>query len=99
MHKSIDNIIPPSTESQYKKANFNISKTSPRTLWVIHNPILGPVFFLTKREAEKKYKALKIQHLYDKNEEFKRISKPMKYILDHSKIRKHFKMNPESFVA
>jgi hypothetical protein len=99
MDKRVTSIVPPVNNEQYKKTNFHTSDTSPKTLWVIHNPISGPLFFLSKREAEKKYKALKKQHLYDKNEEFEKMSKPMKYILDKSKIRKFLKMNPDNFAA
>ncbi len=90
-------VTPPSNESQYLNANFHDSHAAPKTIWVVHDPTGGPHFFLTKREAEKQYKQLKIRHLYDKNAEFEKMSKPLKYILDGSKLRNYMKMNgPEA---
>lgn len=86
-------VVPPSNESQYLNANFHNSQAAPKTIWVVHDPSGGPHFFLSKREAEKNYKRWKAQHLNDKNEKFEKISKPLKYILDHSKNRKFIKMN------
>ena len=86
-------VAPPKNESQYFSTNFHDSKAVPTTIWVVHDPTGGPHFFLDKREAEKQYKTWKKEHLYDKNETFEKMSKPLKYILDHSKKRKYLKMN------
>lgn len=93
MNSQKQTVVPPNNEKQYFNTNFHDSNIAPQTIWVVHDPTGGPHFFLTKREAEKQYKKWKVKHLYDKNEEFERISKPLKYILDHSKKRKFLKMN------
>jgi len=84
---SDDNIIPPSNLEDYYKSNFHNSKMSPKTMWVIHDPVNGPQIRFNKRDIEKLYKQLKTDHLYDKNEEFEKLSKPQKYILDNSQNR------------
>ena len=86
-------VIPPNNEEKYFNTNFHDKKTAPKTIWVVHDPDGGPHFFLTKRDAEKQYKTWKINHLHNKNEEFEKISKPLKYILDGSKLKKYVKMN------
>lgn len=87
---------PPSSETQYFNTNFHDSHAAPKTIWVVHDPDGGPHFFLTKREAEKQYKKWKTHHLYNKNVEFEKMSKPLKYILDGSKRRNYLKMNGEN---
>lgn len=91
-------VVPPNSETKYFNTNFHDSKAVPKTIWIVHNPSGGPHFFLTKREAEKQYKKWKVKHLYDKNEEFEKISKPLKYILDGSKSRKIIKMNGQKLL-
>lgn len=86
--KSCSSIVTPINEKQYFQTNFHDSITAPRTIWVVHDPDGGPHFFLTKRAAEHEYKKWKKRHLYDKNETFEKMSKPLKYILDGSKRRK-----------
>ena len=93
MNSQKQTVAPPSNESQYFNTNFHDKKTAPKTIWVVHDPTGGPHFFLTKREAEKQYKIWKAHHLHNKNEEFEKMSKPLKYILDGSKIRNYIKMN------
>jgi hypothetical protein len=92
MNSQNQTVVPPSNEDQYSNTDFHISNVAPKTIWVVHSP-KGPHFFLTKRDAEKQYKKWKKEHLYDKNKDFEKISKPLKYILDHSKQRKYIKMN------
>lgn len=91
-----DIVTPPNNENQYFNTNFHHSQAAPKTIWVVHDPNGGPHFFLTKRDAEKQYKQWKRQHLYEKNESFQKISKPLKYILDGSKRRRYLKMNAPS---
>lgn len=86
-------VTPPNSETKYFNTNFHDKKAAPKTIWVVHDPTGGPHFFLTKREAEKQYKKWKVKHLYNKNEDFEKISKPLKYILDGSKTRNYLKMN------
>ena len=93
MNSHKHSVIPPINENQYFNTNFHNKKAVPKTIWVVHDPNGGPHFFLTKREAEKQYKKWKVNHLYTKNVEFEKISKPLKYILDGSKIRKYIKMD------
>ena len=96
MNSQNQTVVPPNNESQYFNTDFHNTKAAPTTIWVVHDPTGGPHLFLDKRKAEKSYKRWKKQYLNDKNAKFKKISKPLKYILDHSKRRRFLKMNEEA---
>lgn len=77
----------------YYNTNFHINGSEPHVLWVIHDPT-GMRFFFTKREAEKEFKKIKKEASSSGNRGLiSKMSKPLKYILDNSKLKYTQKMN------
>lgn len=96
MNKENHSFKQPGTKEQYYNTDFHCTKAAPTTLWVVHDPFQGPHFFLNKRNAEKMYKRVRKQYVHEKDEDLKKLSKPLKYILDHSKQRHYWKMNRDA---
>jgi len=78
--------------SNYGNINFKTKGNQPHSLWIIHDPESGPKYFFEKREADGYLKSLKkIAHeTNDKDHPVYKMSKPLRYLLDHSSEKKQY---------